>query len=275
MRSSASTSSPGLDELLETGLIEETEPGRAAFRHALVRGAIYEDIQWLRRRELHAQLAQRLTEAGAPSAEIAAHWLAAGDRERALDAFLASARELAAVHAHRDAAQAALQALDLWPEGDAPRRSGWPRCDAYAHSAELAGDVAEAARALREAAAAQAPGETPAATERRLAALYDLLGDRDRALTARLDAAGSFAAAGLAGEAAAERLRVAGYRQSAGRHGDAVELAMAAADEATRAERTDLRARALGLEGVARAKRGEFAGRGGDDPRRAVAGARA
>ena len=68
----------------------------------------------------------------------------------------------------------------------------------------------------------------------------------------------SFAAAGLAGEAAAERLRVAGYRQSAGRHGDAVELAVAAADEATRAERTDLRARALGLEGVARAKRGEF-----------------
>ena len=110
----------GLDELLETGLIAETESGRAAFRHALVRGAIYEDIQWLRRRELHAQLAERLTEAGAPSAEIAAHWLAAGDRERALDAFLASARELAAVHAHRDAAQAALQALDLWPEGARP-----------------------------------------------------------------------------------------------------------------------------------------------------------
>ena len=41
------------------GLIVETEPGRAAFRHALVRGAIYEDIQWLRRRELHASLAER------------------------------------------------------------------------------------------------------------------------------------------------------------------------------------------------------------------------
>ncbi len=247
----------GLDELLETGLVEETESGRAAFRHALVRGAIYEDIQWLRRRELHAQLAERLTESGAPSAEIAAHWLAAGDRDSALDALLASARELAAVHAHRDAAQAALQALDLWPEGTRPTER-LAALNAYAHSAELAGDVAEAARALREASAAQAPGETLAATERRLAALYDLLGDRDRALTARLDAAGSFAAAGLAGEAAAERLRVAGYRQSAGRHGDAVELAMAAAGEATRAERTDLRARALGLEGVARAKRGEF-----------------
>ena len=164
----------GLDELLETGLIAETEPGRAAFRHALVRGAIYEDIQWLRRRELHAQLAQRLTEAGAPSAEVAAHWLAAGDRERALDAFLSSARELAAVHAHRDAAQAALQALDLWPEGARPEER-LAALLAYAHSTELSGDVAEAARALREAAAAQAPGETHAAIVRRLAALYDLL----------------------------------------------------------------------------------------------------
>src|SRR6478609_7953486 len=44
---------PGLDELLETGLIAETEDGRATFRHALVRGAIYEDIQWRRRREQH------------------------------------------------------------------------------------------------------------------------------------------------------------------------------------------------------------------------------
>jgi DNA-binding CsgD family transcriptional regulator len=250
----------GLDELLETGLVEETEPGRAAFRHALVRGAIYEDIQWLRRRELHAQLAQRLTAAGAPSAEIAAHWLSAGDRDSALDAFLASARELAAVHAHRDAALAALQALDLWPEGTRPAER-LAALDMYARSAELAGDVAEAARALREAAAAprtDADGTERATIERRLAALYDLLGDRDRALTARLDAAGSFAAAGLAGEAAAERLRVAGYRSSAGRQGDAVELARAAASEAVLAERIDLRARALGLEGVARAKRGEF-----------------
>jgi DNA-binding CsgD family transcriptional regulator len=96
-------------------------------------------------------------------------------------------------------------------------------------------------------------------TERRLAALYDLQGDRERALAARTAAAAAFASAAMHGEAAAERLRVAGYRQSAGRHGDAVELAAEAAVEATLAERTDLRARALGLEGVARTKRGEFA----------------
>src|SRR4051794_26279845 len=136
---------PGLDELLDTGLLVETEPGRAAFRHALVRGALYEDIQWRRRRVLHSSLAERLTASGAPAAEIAPHWRAAGEHEHALDAYLEAADDLAAVHAHRDAAAAALEALDLWPEGTRPQE----RLDAlfaYAHSAELAGDFAEAIR---------------------------------------------------------------------------------------------------------------------------------
>ena len=85
-----------------------------------------------------------------------------------------------------------------------------------------------------------------------------LQGDRERALAARRVAADAFAAIGLPGEAAAERLIAAGYLQSAGSHSDAVELARLAGEGARRADRTDLRARALGLEGVARAKRGEF-----------------
>ena len=72
-------------------------------------------------------------------------------------------------------------------------------------------------------------------------------------------AADSFATNGLPGEAAAERLVVAGYLQSAGKHGEAVTLAREAGEEAQRAERIDLRARALGLEGVATAKGGELA----------------
>jgi DNA-binding CsgD family transcriptional regulator len=261
----------GVDELLATGLIHETGEGRAAFRHALVRGALYEDVQWLRRRELHRELAAALEAAGGPSSEIAAHWLAAADRERALDALEREAAELAAVHAYRDAARAALRALEEWPERE--------RADArlaalerYARYAELAGDLAEATRALRECAAARSaparPAEPPAAaagglalaaTQRRLAALYDLQGDRERALAARAAAADTFAAGEQPGEAAAERLLICGYLQSAGRHTEAVDLALAAAEEARAAGRTDLRARALGLEGVARAKRGEFA----------------
>ena len=143
-----------------------------------------------------------------------------------------------------------------WPRSTrTPTRRSWPATSPRRPARSARPPPRSAARRRRAARAL-------AATERRLAALYDLLGDRDRALDgAAATPPSSFAAAGLAGEAAAERLRVAGYRQSAGRHGEAVELAVAAADEATRAERTDLRARALGLEGVARAKRGEFAGR--------------
>ncbi|RKQ87246.1 regulatory LuxR family protein [Solirubrobacter pauli] len=253
---------PALDELLETGLIVETRPGHAAFRHALVRDAIYEGIPWRRRRDLHAAFADALQFGGAPSGQIAAHRLAAGDRDRALDAFLAAARELAYVHAHRDAATAALQALDLWPDGERTEER-LTALDDYAHSTELAGDLPEATRALREAAAlrraASHGGAALAITERRLAALYDLQGDRDHALLARRAAVVAFDAASLPGEAAAERLLLAGYGQSAGRHAEAADLARAAQADGERAGRPDLRARALGLEGVARAKRGDYA----------------
>ena len=96
-------------------------------------------------------------------------------------------------------------------------------------------------------------------TARHLAGLYELQGDRERALLARRDAASAFDLGERAGEAAAERLVLAAYGQSAGRHQEAVELALAAAADAQHAGRSDLEARALGLEGVARAKRGQYA----------------
>ena len=250
----------GLDELLASGLIVELEPGRAAFRHPLVRDAIYEDVPWLRRRSLHRDLAAALEARDGSQAEVAAHWLAARDGPRALDALVRAVGELSAVHAYRDAARLGRQALDLWPEGE----RGAERIDVlerHARFAELAGELAEAARAQREVVAArraEGAGRALADAERRLAAIYELQGDRERALAARRVAADAFAANGFPGEAAAERLIAAGYLQSAGNHGDAVELTRRAGEEAGRAERTDLRARVLGLQGVARVKGGEF-----------------
>ena len=58
--SSASQSEAGVDELIETGLIGECEDGKAAFRHALAREALYRDVPWLRRRTLHRELAEGL-----------------------------------------------------------------------------------------------------------------------------------------------------------------------------------------------------------------------
>ena len=250
----------GLEELLACGLIEELERGHAAFRHPLARDAIYEDVPWLRRRSLHRRLAVALEERGGGHAEVADHWLAARDGARALDSLVRAIDELAAVHAYRDAARLGRRALDMWPEGErgAERIAVLER---HARFAELAGELAEAGRAQREVVAArraEGAGRALADAERRLAAIYDLQGDRERALAARGVAADAFAANGIPGEAATERLIAAGYLSSAGRHADAVALTRRAAEEAGRAERIDLRARILGLEGVVRVKGGDF-----------------
>ena len=96
-----------------------------------------------------------------------------------------------------------------------------------------------------------------ASAQRRLAAIYDLQGDRAAALPARRAASDAYEAAGRPAEAAIERLAIANYLRYGARYGAAIEAARAAARDAEQADRLDLRARALGLEGLARAKRGD------------------
>lgn len=253
-------SEDGLAELLARGLVVETEPGLAAFRHPLTRDAIYDDVPWLRRRAVHRELAGALETRGRDSAEIAAHWLAARDTPRALTSLLRAIDDRAAVHAYGDATRLGRQALDLWPDGE----RGEERVavlERHARAAELAADLGEAVRAQREVVAARRAGGVGRAladAERRIAAIYALQGDRERALAARRVAAEAFAANGLPAEAAAERLVAAGYLQSAGHHTAAAETARIAGAEAVCAERADLRARAMGLEGVAVVKGGDF-----------------
>jgi ATP/maltotriose-dependent transcriptional regulator MalT len=257
---SALDSEAGLDELYASGLLVELDSGRAAFRHPLARDAIYEGVPWLRRRSLHRELATAIEARAGSQAEVAAHWLAARDGSRALGSLIQAVEDLSSVHAYRDAARVGRQALDLWPEGE----RGAERIvvlERHARFAGLAGDLTEAARAQREVVTArrsEGAGRALAEAERGLAAIYELQGDRERALGARQVAAEAFVANGFPGDAATERLIAAGYLQSAGKHGEAVELTRRAGDEAARAERTDLRARALGLQGVAQVKGGEF-----------------
>jgi DNA-binding NarL/FixJ family response regulator len=85
-------------------------------------------------------------------------------------------------------------------------------------------------------------------------------GEREPAFAARRLAAEAFAAHGDPAGAAVELLVMANQRRMAARHGEAIGLAQRAIQEADRAERLDLRLRALGLEGMARAKHGDHAG---------------
>ena len=250
----------GLAELIEAGLLEEREPGQGAFRHALAQEALYAEVPWARRRDLHRRLAVALEETGGPSLEIATHWRGAGEDPRARQALVEAARQSEAVHAHRDTLRAAREGLELWPEDEAQdlRLETLAR---YGRSAELVGELGEAAKAWRELAAAHERGEDRAGyaeAQRRLAATYELGGERDKAFAARRLAAEAFAAAEHPAEAALEHLAMADHHRRGARYGEATELAKLAAEEAREADRVDIGARILGLQGVVEAKGGDF-----------------
>ena len=254
------TTPSGLAELIEIGLLGEEGQGRAAFRHALAQEALYGQVPWMRRRDLHSRLATSLEAKDGPSLEIATHRLGAGEDARAREALVRAAEESEAVHAHRDAVRAARQALELWPQDEAEEARA-QTLDRYGRCAELTGDLSEAAKAWRELASSrELSGDRPgqAEAQRRLAAVYELGGERDKAFAARRLAAEGFAAAERPAEAALERLAMADHHRRGARYAEAIELAGIAAGEARAAERVDVVARVLGLRGVVEAKGGEF-----------------
>ena len=251
---------PGVGELIEQGILGECGDGWAAFRHALVRDALYRDVPWLRRRTLHRELGERLEATGGMQVEIATHWLGAHDEERARPHLYRAALEFETAHAYADAASMARRALDIWPEDEdvAGRLGALERLAAWS---ELAGELGEAARAWREAASILDQGDDRAAfatARRRLGRVCALQGDRAGAIDSLTAAADAFAEAGEPAEAASDRLGAADFLQFAGSHAASLELSRRAAEEARKAGRVDLQSRALAAEGVVMAKRGDF-----------------
>jgi DNA-binding NarL/FixJ family response regulator len=253
-------SEAGLAELVEHGLLEEQGPGRVSFRHALAQEALYAEVPWMRRRELHRRLAEEMERLDGRNFEVATHRLGAGEESRAREALVRAMRESEALHAHRDAARAACQALELWPDGE-DLELRLETLERYGRCAELGGDMSEASKAWRELAAdcdRRGNGAGYGRAQRRLAGTYELTGERDQAFAARRLAAAAFAAAAEPADAAMEQLAMADYHRRGARYGEAIELAELAAAEAEAAKRADLQARLLGLKGVAQAKGGEF-----------------
>jgi DNA-binding CsgD family transcriptional regulator len=251
----------GLDEAIESRLLLETEPGRAAFRHTLVREAVYGGIAWSQRRRLHRRVAESLEARGghAHTPALAEHWLAAHELRRGRMALLDLADRWCGVHAYRDAGEAIQRAIEIWPPGeDEPTRLDV--LDRLGSCAQMCGDLAEAARAWREVAEGRdEAGDLSrlADVQRRLGSLYELQRMWEPAMAARLAAAIAFDRSHLPGEAAAERMAVASHLRSAGQFRAALDLLTVAREDASRTQRWDLSARILGLEGNVRARMGE------------------
>lgn len=262
-----------VDELLELGLLVEM-PGRdgasdATFRHALVSEALYAAVPWTRRRRHHLALARILEARGASPGLVASHWRRTSEPQRARPLLLAAAEEACGVHAYRDAKDAFDQALELWPPEE-DRDARLSVVDRLAECAKRCGEIVDASRAWEEVAAAYRLAGNHAAlasVERRLAGVYELANDWQRALSARLVAAEEYARSGSMAEAATERLAAAAHLQSAGDLSGALELVEVAWADIAAAELEEkpssaigpggLRARAMGLEGYIHAMLGE------------------
>lgn len=248
-----------IDQLLDAGLLSEETSDCAAFRHALVRDALYRSIPWARRRGHHRAIAEHLGDRGSAPEEIAEHWMAAHEHERARPLLLAAARRYCSVHAYRDAAALGRRALAIWPEGvDADGRIG--ALESLADCAELCGELESAVKSWAKVARlSRSAGDLKRAgsAHRRLANVAGLLGDLSRAVEAREAAIDAFVAAGARGEAAVERLALAEQLHSAAHHTRALEQAVALAEDAETAGRVDLKARSLALQGSIRASMGD------------------
>jgi DNA-binding CsgD family transcriptional regulator len=247
-------------ELDECGLVTPGPAAERRFRHALTHEALYSDIPWSRRRELHLAVAERIAARGGPATSVARHLLAGRDLDRARPVLVAAAEEHAGAHAYRDAARLLQLALDAWPSGvEEARRLAV--VDRLAQCAELTGEHAAAITNLRELADHPGTDGAPAAvhraeSHRRLAVQYELLGQWPLALAARETAAVAFTVAERPADSAQEYLAVAAHLRSAASFRAALDVLALAHASAAAAGRADLGCRIAGLRGNVLARMG-------------------
>lgn len=153
-----------LEPAVLVGLLEEPDPGRVRFAHALVRDTLYEDTSLLRRSRLHAAALELLRAAGRTTdpAALAYHAVAAATPASAAEAAelaMAAGRDADRVSAPVEAArqwQAAVRMLTLANRAEAGppdvERIVEAYCGWVAASARV-GDVVTARDALKEALA--------------------------------------------------------------------------------------------------------------------------
>jgi class 3 adenylate cyclase/DNA-binding SARP family transcriptional activator len=139
-----------LEQAVAAGLVEEVSADQQSFVHALVREAIYERAGAGRRVRLHRRVAEELETRGADPAELAHHYLAAGDRGKGLEYSVATAERALGQFAYEDAALHYARALEALGDADLVRR-----CElllALGDARARAGDEAAMKDAFREAA---------------------------------------------------------------------------------------------------------------------------
>ena len=238
----------GIDEAIQRGFLVEVDQ-QGAFRHALIREAVYDDTPWTRRRSYHRRLAAELARRGAaprrspssgsPAANatvpVRACWPRPSGSARCTPTTTPPTRSAAPSSCGQRART---------------RTTAWRRWSAWvAARSSTVTSPGRRGRGRRSVEACRARGELSrlAELQRRLAGIYELQGAWDRALTARAAAAEAFAEQGQELEAATEHLAAASHLQAAANLTTALDLIAGAGPAVERTGSIQLRVHACRL----------------------------
>jgi DNA-binding CsgD family transcriptional regulator/tetratricopeptide (TPR) repeat protein len=132
-----------------------TERDAYRFRHVLLQQAVYDELLPGERIQLHAAMAQALSEdplantLRQTSTELAHHWHIVRDYPKALEASIAAAQAAAEIYGFTEAHQQYERALSLWGRvPDAHEKAGLSRHDLLVEAAEAAGWAGLGGRAV-------------------------------------------------------------------------------------------------------------------------------
>jgi DNA-binding CsgD family transcriptional regulator/tetratricopeptide (TPR) repeat protein len=242
-------------------VIEADDEGNYAFRHALLREVVHDDLLPGEHAELHLALARALehrmkVQGGSArlAAGIAHHYLSAGDQPAAFAAAVHAGDKAEKVHAHGEAAKLYERALQLWSRVPDPEAlAGIDHATLLARAAASHDDKPRA-EALYEAALSEID---EAAEPHRAADVLEQLANVRWGLgtaEASLDTLERGLAVLPADDASPERAMLLGLRAKflmlRGRHRNAVEAARDALAAAEAADEPAARSRALNAMGT-------------------------
>jgi DNA-binding CsgD family transcriptional regulator/tetratricopeptide (TPR) repeat protein len=127
-------------------LVHDRDRDAFAFRHDVVREAVYTDLLPGERAPVHGAVATAIGDRGA-AAELAVHWRAAGHTERALRASVVAGLEAEDARAFDEALRHLRAALELWPD-DGEQDLDLDHVDLLGHLSDLARHTGEHAQAV-------------------------------------------------------------------------------------------------------------------------------
>lgn len=164
-------------DLVHHGQLVAGEDGYA-FRHALIREAIYADLLPGERRAAHARVARLLSAGPTPVAELAHHWDAAGEVDEALVASVRAGESASAAFAPAEAHAHYERALRRWRESSAPAALTGLDLDTVLERAAAAASIASRNRRAVELTKERLALLDPAAFPEKAAVAYAELAHR-------------------------------------------------------------------------------------------------